>query len=51
MSAVKITRDKERKDNFCDLRNGEFFEFAIDFVNKICYNKKLSKNTIRTINY
>lgn len=28
MDSVKVIRDKEKKDNFCDLKNGEFFEFG-----------------------
>lgn len=28
MDSVKVIRDKERRDNFCDLQNGEFFEFG-----------------------
>lgn len=34
MTFVKVIRDKERKDNFCDLQNGEFFEFGDDLFIK-----------------
>ena len=38
MGSVKVIRDKERKDNFCDLQNGEFFEFSNELFIKISKN-------------
>ena len=42
MGSVKTIRDKERKDNFCDLRNGEFFEFGNELFIKISKNSAIN---------
>ena len=42
MGSVKVTRDKERKDNFCDLQNGEFFEFGNELFIKTRKNSAIN---------
>ena len=42
MNSVKVIRDKERKDNFCDLQNGEFFEFGNELFIKTSHNSAIN---------
>ena len=42
MGSVKVIRDKERKDNFCDLQNGEFFEFGNELFIKTSKNSAIN---------
>lgn len=46
MSSVKVTRDKERKDNFCDLQNGEFFEFGNELFIKASKNSAINLDNV-----
>ena len=46
MGSVKITRDKERKDNFCDLQNGEFFEFGNELFIKTSKNSAINLDDV-----
>lgn len=46
MSSVKVTRDKERKDRFCDLQNGEFFEFGNELFIKMCSNSAINLDDV-----
>ena len=46
MSFVKVTRNKERKDNFCDLQNGEFFEFGNELFIKISKNSAINLDDV-----
>ena len=46
MGSVKIIRDKERKDNFCDLQNGEFFEFGNELFIKISKNSAINLDDV-----
>ena len=46
MGSVKVTRDKERKDNFCDLQNGEFFEFGNELFIKISKNSAINLDNV-----
>ena len=51
MGSVKVIRDKERKDNFCDLRNGEFFEFGNELFIKISKNSAINLDNVEIGNY
>ena len=42
MGSVKVIRDKERKDRFYDLQNGEFFEFGNELFIKISKNSAIN---------
>ena len=46
MDSVKVIRDKERKDNFCDLQNGEFFEFGNELFIKTSKNSAINLDNI-----
>ena len=46
MGSVKIIRDKERKDNFCDLQNGEFFEFGNELFIKTSKNSAINLDNV-----
>ena len=46
MGSVKVTRDKERKDNFCDLQNGEFFEFGNELFIKTSKNSAINLDNV-----
>ena len=46
MDSVKVIRDKERKDRFCDLRNGEFFEFGDELFIKISKNYAINLDDV-----
>ena len=46
MGSVKVARDKERKDNFCDLRNGEFFEFGNELFIKTSKNSAINLDDV-----
>ena len=46
MGSVKVTRDKERKDNFCDLQNGEFFEFGNELFIKTSHNSAINLDNV-----
>ena len=46
MGSVKVIRDKERKDNFCDLQNGEFFEFGNELFIKISKNSAINLDDV-----
>lgn len=46
MGSVKVTRDKERKDNFCDLQNGEFFEFGNELFIKTSKNSAINLDDV-----
>ena len=46
MDFVKVTRNKERKDNFCDLQNGEFFEFGNELFIKISKNSAINLDDV-----
>ena len=46
MGFVKVTRNKERKDNFCDLQNGEFFEFGNELFIKISKNSAINLDDV-----
>ena len=46
MSFVNVTRNKERKDNFCDLQNGEFFEFGNELFIKISKNSAINLDDV-----
>ena len=51
MGAVKVIRDKERKDNFCDLQNGEFFEFGNELFIKTSKNSAINLDNVEIGNY
>ena len=51
MGSVKVTRDKERKDNFCDLQNGEFFEFGNGLFIKTSKNSAINLDNVEIGNY
>ena len=51
MGSVKVIRDKERKDNFCDLRNGEFFEFGNELFIKTSHNSAINLDNVEIGNY
>ena len=51
MGSVKVTRDKERKDNFCDLQNGEFFEFGNELFIKTSKNSAINLDNVEIGNY
>ena len=51
MDSVKVIRDKERKDNFCDLQNGEFFEFGNELFIKISKNSAINLDNVEIGNY
>ena len=42
MGSVKVTRDKERKDRFYNLQNGEFFEFGNELFIKTSKNSAIN---------
>ena len=46
MGSVKITRDKERKDRFYDLQNGEFFEFGNELFIKTNKNPAINLDDV-----
>ena len=46
MGFVKVTRNKKRKDNFCDLQNGEFFEFGNELFIKISKNSAINLDDV-----
>ena len=46
MGSVKVTRDKERKNNFCDLQNGEFFEFGDELFIKTSKNSAINLDDV-----
>ena len=46
MGSVKVIRDKERKDNFCDLQNGEFFEFGNELFIKTSHNSAINLDNV-----
>ena len=46
MGFAKGTRNKERKDNFCDLQNGEFFEFGNELFIKISKNSAINLDDV-----
>ena len=46
MGSVKIIRDKERKDNFCDLQNGKFFEFGNELFIKTSKNSAINLDNV-----
>lgn len=46
MGSVKITRGKERKDHFCDLQNGEFFEFGDELFIKTSKNSAINLDDV-----
>ena len=46
MGFVKVTRDKEREDNFCDLQNGEFFEFGNELFIKTSKNSAINLDDV-----
>ena len=46
MGSVKVTRNKERKDNFCDLQNGEFFEFGNELFIKTSKNSAINLDNV-----
>ena len=51
MNSVKVIRDKERKDNFCDLQNGEFFEFGNELFIKTSKNSAINLDNVEIGNY
>ena len=51
MGAVKVIRDKERKDNFCDLQKGEFFEFGNELFIKTSKNSAINLDNVEIGNY
>ena len=51
MGSVKVIRDKERKDNFCDLQNGEFFEFGNELFIKTSKNSAINLDNVEIGNY
>ena len=46
MGSVKVTRDKERKNHFCDLQNGEFFEFGDELFIKTSKNSAINLDDV-----
>lgn len=46
MGSVKVTRDKERKNHFYDLQNGEFFEFGDELFIKISKDSAISLDDV-----
>ena len=46
MGSVKVTRDKERKDRFYDLQNGEFFEFGNELFIKTSKNSAINLDEV-----
>ena len=46
MGFVKVTRNNKRKDNFCDLQNGEFFEFGNELFIKISKNSAINLDDV-----
>ena len=51
MGSVKVIRDKERKDNFCDLQNGEFFEFGNELFIKTMHNSEINVDNVEIGHY
>ena len=51
MGSVKVIRDKERKDNFCGLQNGEFFEFGNELFIKTSKNSAINLDNVEIGNY
>ena len=51
MNSVKVIRDKERNDNFCDLQNGEFFEFGNELFIKTSKNSAINLDNVEIGNY
>ena len=51
MNSVKVIRDKERKDNFCDLQNGEFFEFGNELFIKTSKNSAINLDNVEIGTY
>ena len=51
MNSVKVIRDKERKDNFCDLQSGEFFEFGNELFIKTSKNSAINLDSVEIGNY
>ena len=46
MDSVKVIRDKERKDRFYDLQNGEFFEFGNELFIKTSKNSAINLDDV-----
>ena len=46
MGSVKVIRDKERKDRFYDLQNGEFFEFGNELFTKTSKNSAINLDDV-----
>ena len=46
MGSVKITRGKEKKERFYDLRNGEFFEFGDELFIKTNTNSAINLDDV-----
>ena len=46
MGSVKVIRDKERKDRFYDLQNGEFFEFGNELFIKTSKNSAINLDDV-----
>ena len=46
MGSVKVIRDKERKDRFYDLQNGEFFEFGDELFIKTSKNSAINLDDV-----
>ena len=46
MGSVKVIRNKERKDHFYDLQNGEFFEFGDELFIKTSKNSAINLDNI-----
>lgn len=46
MDSVKVIRDKEKKDNFYDLQNGEFFEFGNELFVKTSKNSAINLDDV-----
>ena len=46
MGSVKVIRDKERKDRFYDLQNGEFFEFGNELFIKTSKNSAINLDNV-----
>ena len=46
MGSVKVIRDKERKDNFCGLQNGGFFEFGNELFIKTSHNSAINLDNV-----
>lgn len=46
MGSAKVIRDKERKDRFYDLQNGEFFKFDDELFIKISKDSAISLDDV-----